>query len=185
MRIELIFAILCLFICQANAVQLQSEIELRVKKESATDFNLIKAGEILELNRGETVLAVPSTGLPFFILVPSSQNAKFQLAAGDVSSMAQNQVAEVVGKTVHEVIIGLRKAETFMSKREYTQGLSVLMPLKQKYPQVAEIFFLSASLNYLNKNKNAALDDVQKGLAIFPEDESAKKLLANLQTGAL
>lgn len=185
MILELIVMFLCLFSSQANAVQLQSEIELRVKKESSAEFNLIKAGETLEIQKGETVYAVPSIGLPFFILVPSSQDAKFQLASGDVSSMAQTQVAEVVGKTVHDVITGLRKAETFMSKREYTQGLSVLAPLKQRYPQVAEIFFLSASLNYLNKNKNAALDDVQKGLAIVPEDESAKKLLTSLQAGAL
>lgn len=185
MRIQLFFAILCLFSGRSNAVQLQSEIELRVKKESSVEFNLMKAGEILELQRGETVFAVPSSGLPFFIIVPSSQNAKFQLASGDVSSMAQTQVAEVVGKTVHEVIIGLRKAETFMSKREYTQGLSVLNPLKQKYPQVAEVYFLSASLNYLNKNKSAAIDDVQRGLAIVPDDENAKKLLENLQAGNL
>ena len=183
MKILFLSSMLCVLSSYAEAVYLQSEVDLRIKKESSAEVNIVKAGETMELKSGETLFAIPSMGIPFFIIVPSSQSSKLQLASGDVSLMAQTQMADVVGKTVHEVITGLRKAETLMSKREYIQGLNILTPLKQKYPQVAEIFFLSASLNYLSQNKSAALEDTQKGLALAPEDESGKRLLASLQGG--
>lgn len=177
----LIFVILLCLDCFVGAANVQSEVDMVIKKDSSSDTVLLKAGTVLTMDRGETLYAMPNGGLPFFIMNPLSDDSKITLAAGDVQTMVQAQLSENIGKGVNEVIGALRKAETLMSKKDFTQALNVLGPIKEKHPRVAEIYFLSASLHFLTKNSSAAIEDLQKGLIISPEDPTAKKLLESIQ----
>lgn len=154
---------------------------MKIKKDSDTDFVSIKSGSTFELNRGDTAIAMHSDGFPFFILAPRDEKSTVVLANGNLQSLMQDQMSGTINRSVAEIVNGLRKSESLMAKKDYTQAMTVLSSLKSKYSQVASIYFLSGSISYLLNNKSLAIDDLQKGLALDPNDQTAKNLLDKLK----
>jgi tetratricopeptide (TPR) repeat protein len=175
--------LLCPFICfhYAFGIDVKSGTDLKILKESQNEFMNVKTGELFEIKKGESAYIIPDESLPFLLFVPESENSQINLNAVDLKKISDQQILQVLGKKINEVILGLRKAEFLMHKKDYSQALQNLTSLKEKYPTVASVFFLSASINLLSKNRSQALEDVQRGLILDPEDEKAKKLLKELQ----
>lgn len=159
------------------------ESDVKVKKTEQSNFEDLKAGDSFTLNSGDQVFAITKQGLPLLIFSPSSKNSNLVVQSVSLNAAMTEQLQPTLNKATNEVIDGLRKAESFMQKRDYTQATTVTNQLKQKYGNISSVLFLSGTLNFLMNNKSTAIEDLQKGLAIDPSNEAAKKLLSQLKGG--
>jgi tetratricopeptide (TPR) repeat protein len=175
-----LYTILLFWTPLVGALQIESEVVTKVKKDTSSETTL-QPGEHLELEPGETALAIPLNGIPVMILYPQSHTTKIQLSSVDFKSYSEKTLSQMINQQSNEILTGIRKAETAISQRNYTQAASLLSPLRQKFPNISSILFISASVEFLLKNKSSAIEYLQKGLAIDPNDSAANKLLAELQ----
>ncbi len=164
-----------------HAEQFVFEGPAKYKKADQTSYSELKAGEALELNEGESALLVTAQGMPMLIFSAKSRKSTVHVSAANLSGLVISQAQSYLDRTANEVVDGLRKTENLLQKREYQQALTVVSGLKEKYGQISSVLFMSATVQYLLKNKSAASEDLQRGLKIEPENPAAKKLLAQVK----
>lgn len=176
-----IFLFLTFEMGAAKAEQFSFEGIAKYKKADQATYTDLKSGETLELNEGESALVVTSQGMPMLVFSAKSRKSNIHVSAANLSGLVISQAQPYLDRTANEVIDGLRKTESLLQKREYQQALTVVSGLKEKYGQISSVMFMSATVQYLLKNKTAASEDLQRGLKIEPENSAAKKLLAQVR----
>lgn len=167
----------------ALAGKIAFESTVQVKKADQVSFETVASGTNIDINPGDQLLVVSKQGLPLLVFAPSSKDSSIVIQDGAVNTALQEQLQPSIEKSTNEIIEGLRRAETLIQKRDFNQASVVTSSLKEKYKNISSVLFLSGTLNYLMNNKSAAVEDLQKGLALDPNNESAKKLLAQLKGG--
>jgi hypothetical protein len=165
----------------AKSEEITFDSEVHYKKEMQNAFSDLKKGEVLQLKTGETALVSTAQGMP--LLVYSAQNKNSQVHVNDenLNSLLQEQLQPALEKATAEIIEGIRRTEGLLQKRDYVQALAVISPIKEKYHTISTVLFLSATAHYLSNNKGPAMEDLQKGLQLDPNNEPAKKLLEKLK----
>lgn len=141
----------------------------------------LKAQQPLAIEAGESVFVSTPDGLPFVILSASHSQSKINIPSSQISLLSVEQASPHLEKMSNEVIDGLRRVDGMISKRDYSAALTKVTALKEKYKSLSSVLFLSGTVNYLSNNKSAAAKDLEKGLAINPENSSAKKLLEKIK----
>lgn len=184
MMVRLLLLVLLLMLVESpsQAVTFSVDSTTKIKKINSPEETL-SAGNSFEIKKNESVLVMPEESLPVLIVSPGNDQSILALSSIDLKSLTDNYFAKTLNQQTNEIISGLRKAEVAMGQRDYVLANSVLVPLKQKYPFVASLYFMIASIDYLLKNKTSAIDNLQKGLALDPQDLQAKKLLTDLTGG--
>jgi hypothetical protein len=168
----------------ANSADLIFESDVQFKKNTQNSFENLKAGEGMSLEAGDNVFVMTKKNLPMLIMAPARDKAKIVIPDTNMSAALQEQLQPTLQKATSEIIDGLRKAESLIQKKDFSQASSILLSLKSKYKDISSLLFMSGTLAYLMNNKSSAVDDLQKGLALDPTNESAKKLLTQLKGGA-
>jgi tetratricopeptide (TPR) repeat protein len=163
------------------AVELQFESIMKIKKNDVNEFLEVGPQAPLTLKKGESALISHPLGLPVLVIVPKEESSKLTITSNELLNLTDLQVAKVVNQRVNEILIEMRKAESFVNKKNYTQALAVLQNLKNKYDQIAPIYFMSATVSYLLNDRKSAIDELEKGLKLQPEDQVAKNLLEKLK----
>ncbi len=177
----LVFAIATLATQRTLAEDIFFESEVRVKRENQNSFEALKPNSPLKLKAGESALVSTAQGFPMLIYAPSSPSAQIKVADVNLEVFAQDSLRPQLEKSTRDVVNTLRKVDAFIERREYDQALAILAPVRAKYPNISQVLFASATVNYLTNNRALAVDDLQKGLELDPEDAAAKKLLARLK----
>lgn len=177
-----VFAVLTGF--EAQAADLIFESDVQIKKNDQNSFENLKAGQGFALEPGDNVFVMTPKNLPLLIVAPMKDNAKVVIPDTNMSAALQEQLQPTLQKATSEIIDGLRKAENLIQKKDFPQASAILLSLKSKYKDISSLLFMSGTLAYLMNNKSSAVDDLQKGLALDPTNESAKKLLTQLKGGA-
>ena len=185
MSVKIFLTTLTAFIAlHAKAADLVFESDVQIKKNDQTSFEPIKAGQSFEISPGDNIFVMTPKSLPLLIVAPAKDKAKVVITDSNMSAALQEQLQPTLQKATSEVIDGLRKAEALIQKKAYPQASAILLALKGKYKDISSLLFMSGTLAYLMNNKSSAVDDLQRGLALDPSNESAKKLLAQLKGGA-
>lgn len=177
-----VFAALTAF--EAKAADLIFESDVQIKKNDQNSFESIKAGEGIPLEPGDNIFVMTKKSLPLLVVAPMKDNAKVVIPDSNMSTALQEQLQPTLQKATSEIVDGLRKAETLIQKKDFPQASAILLSLKSKYKDISSLLFMSGTLAYLMNNKSSAVEDLQKGLALDPTNESAKKLLTQLKGGA-
>ena len=170
-----------LFSVSAQAVELSFDSDMQVKKVSEKTFSTVKSGESLKLAAGEGAIVVPPKSIPVLVYNPSSDKNGITLKDSQFEQLLLEKTQSSIQAATNEIVRGLRQAEAQIQKRDYLKARSDLDSLKRKYPQVSSILFLSGTANYLANDRKAAIDDLNQGLVIDPQNEEAKKLLQQLR----
>ena len=165
----------------AVAGDISFESEVRFKRENKQAFETLKVGEVLKLKSGESALVSTAQGFPMLIYSPSGEGSQVKVADVNLEVFAQDALRPQLEKSTREVVNILRKVDTYIDRREYDQALATLAPLRAKYPNISSVLFASATVNYLTNHRATAVEDLQKGLELDPDDAAAKKLLARLK----
>jgi len=165
----------------AMAAELVFESDVQIKKNEQNSFETIKAGQSLPLQAGDNVFVMTSQNLPLLVVAPSKNNSKIVVSDTNMTAALQEHLQPIVQKATMEIVDGLRKAETLIQKKDYTQASTIILSLKSKYKDISSLLFMSGTISYLMNNKSAAMEDLQKGLIIDPANEPAKRLLAQMK----
>lgn len=179
-----LIAIAALTTMEAKSADLVFESDVQIKKNDQTSFESLKAGQGFVLEPGDNVFVMTPKNLPLLIVAPLKDNAKVVVPDTNMSAALQEQLQPTLQKATSEIVDGLRKAETLIQKKDFSQASAILLSLKSKYKDISSLLFMSGTLAYLMNNKSSAVEDLQKGLALDPSNESAKKLLSQLKGGA-
>lgn len=170
-------------ISQSYAQTIQFEQNSRVKKENQNIFQDVKAGDKIVLKPSESLFVITEKNLPLVVLNPSSKASTLTVTESNLSSMLQEQLQPALNAATNEIVNELRKAENLIQQKNYSQALTGVNQLKTKYQGVSAIYFISGTIYYLLNNRNAAIEDLEKGLKIEPNQDAATKLLAKLKAG--
>ena len=165
------------------AETLTFETDVEYKKNNQQNFTSLKSGQKIELEKGENAFIISKKNIPMLIFSAKSSDAMITIPEASMSAGVIELVNSHVEKSTDEIIEGIRKAESFLQKRDYNQASQILTFLKQKYKNNSSILFMSASIHYLKNDKQSAINDLQEGLVINPTNENAKKLLSKLKGG--
>lgn len=174
-------AILVLFAHAASATDVVFESDVQIKRHDQNTFQPLKAGESIPLKSGDSVFALNSQNMPVLILAPAKEKGRVVVADSSISTALQAQLQPTLQKATSEIIDGLRRAEALIQKKDYTQASTIILSLKSKYKDISSLLFMSGTLSYLQNNKSAAVEDLSAGLRLDPNNEPAKKLLAQLK----
>lgn len=180
MRKTLIFLTFIFSMSLSHATTLNLQTNAQVRRLSENNFVEKKSGDSIELTSGESLLIIPNKSVPL-IYTASAPNAVVTITDANVSAVVAETIQEPVEKATNEIVSRMTEAQIHVQKKNYTQASSIMSDLKQKYPRVSAIRFLSGTVHYLNNNKVAAAEDLQAGLQIDPNNESAKKLLGQMK----
>lgn len=164
----------------AFAATLNLQTNAQVRKLDESVFAEKKSGDSLQLEPGESILIVPQKSVPLIYTV-ASPNATVTISDANVSEALSEKIQEPVEKATNEIVSRMTEAQIHIQKRNYSQAAAIVSDLKQKYPRVSAVRFLSGTIQYLNNNKVAAAEDLQIGLQIEPNNEAAKKLLGQIK----
>lgn len=170
-----------LFAFQAYAAELVFESDVQIKRNDQTSFEKVKAGETLPLKPGDSVFAMSPQNMPILVVAPVKDQGRVVVSDTNMSAAMQEQLQPTLQKATSEIVDGLRKAEALIQKKDYSQAQTLVMTLKTKYKDISSLLFMSGTLSYLMNNKTAAVEDLQRGLQLDPNNEPAKKLLAQLK----
>lgn len=166
---------------RARAAELVFESDTKAKKSNQSQFQTIHAGEAIPFDSSDPLLVITQKGLPILFYCPNSKSAKATILDADVSTALQEELRPTLQMQTNEIITQLRRAESLIQKKDYNQALSVITVLKEKYKEISPILFMSGTIYYLLNNKPLAIEELQKGLALDPQDDSAKRLLTQLK----
>lgn len=164
-----------------HAEEITFESDVKVKREGESSFATLKTGEHLKLKTGESALVTTSQGFPMLIYSPKSSSAEIHVADVNLEVFAQDQLRPQLDKATKEIVAAIHKTDTLLQRREYDQALAAITPVRAKYPSISSVLFASGTANYLTNHKQSAIDDLQKGLELDPDDAAAKKLLQRLK----
>lgn len=173
--------IVILFAHSAHATDVVFESDVQIKRNDQNSFENLKAGQSISLNAGESVFALNNQNMPVLIIAPVKDKGRVVVADSNISLAIQAQLQPSLQKATGEIIDGLRKAEGLIQKKDFTQASAIILSLKSKYKDISSLLFMSGTLSYLQNNKSAAIEDLQRGLSLDPNNEPAKKLLAQLK----
>lgn len=168
-------------ICPTYAAWVSFEEEVRIKRPDQVSLEKFDQGKKLELNAGETVFILTKEGLPVILTSPLSKDSHLSVASPHLKYILAEQLRPSLETSTNIIIKELRRAEALIQKKDLTQAQSVILPLKEKYPDISSILFMSGTVNFLLNSKSAAIEDLSRGLQIDPDYEPAKKLLAQLK----
>ncbi len=163
----------------ASEVIFQSNVQF--KKNEQTNFESLNAGESLNLKSGESAFIITPQNIPLLVYAIQKDGSKITVADSNVSTAIAEQLQPSLQKATTEIIEGLRKAEALVQKRDFSQAASITSSLKEKYRNISSVLFMSGTVFYLMNNKTSAVEDLQNGLRLDPNNEPAKKLLGQLK----
>lgn len=165
----------------SNASEVVFESNVQFKKNEQTNFESLKAGESLNLKSGESALIITPQNIPLLVYAIQKDGSKITVADSNVSTALAEKLQPSLQKATAEIIEGLRKAEALIQKRDFSQAASITALLKEKYQNISSVLFMSGTIFYLMNNKASAVEDLQSGLRLDPNNEPAKKLLGQLK----
>ena len=180
-RKKLIYVCIANLVClTASAEELTFATNVRYKRPDENSFIELKSGEKLSLKQGDSLLITTSEGLPMLIYSTKSASSQIHIPNADLQSIMQEQLKSALEKSTQEIVEGLRRTEALIQKRDYAQALSTISPLKEKYKTISSVLFMSGTVHYLMNNKDLAIEELQQGLLLDPENIPAKNLLQKL-----
>lgn len=173
-----------LFFCSHQFVQASEivfESNVQFKRNNQANFESLKAGDSLSLKSGENAFVITPQNIPVLVYSVQKEGSKITIADSNITTALLEQLQPSLQKATNEIIDGLRKAETLVQKREISQASSITSTLKEKYRNISSVLFMSGTIFYLMNNKASAIEDLQNGLRLDPNNEPAKKLLIQLK----
>lgn len=162
---------------------LEIELAMNAKVKNSEDEKFIdkKSGETIELNAGNILFIVPEKQLPFILVGENPSSKKIVLNSIDLSETFAEVIDQKIQLATDVVISEMKKIEHLLKKKDYSGAQGRVSSLKHQYPKISQVLFLSATVSYLANNNTQAIEDLNRGLAIDPNDESAKQLLKKLE----
>lgn len=157
------------------------ESAAQVKALDVDHFTAYGAGQKLEVKSGEGYLILTDNQLPLILFSANSPNAKLKLDSAQPNAVYQQAAQPYMDKKLNEILSEINNVQSLIQKREYNAAGAQIKILKEKYPRLATIYFLSGTIGFLSNNKTLALEDIEKGLLIDPTNEAAKRLRDKLR----
>lgn len=165
----------------ANANTVQFEGRVKIKRPSESGFIEVKEGESIKTEKGQTLLIVSEKGWPVIFHQPASEKSTLTITESDLNSLYQERVKKTLDENVSEVLEGLRKSEGYIQSKNYEEAKKTLTKMKEKFPHLSQIHFMSGTVHYLLSEKALAIESLEQGLSINPKDASAQKLLQQIR----
>lgn len=146
----------------------------------------VKAGEVLEVPQGKTVLA-KGKGKSSILIVPvSEKNELVELSLPNLESKElDNLMAKNINDEVSNIMTNVNMIQKLVFQKKYQLALTKVNEAKVTHPEIAYIRFLESSIYMMMDNKFEAVRAVRKGLDLQPDSVEGRQLLDNLQGGSL
>ncbi len=177
--------LICLsfFTHHSFAAVVEFETPARVSEMDSDKSNLFTSGQHLDLKDGQAYVVVPEGQLPWLFFAPSSRDSKIKLTASKSEALYQNLMQPALDRQLNDILNQINRVQMMIQKRDYSNAVTQAGQLKEKYPRLATVYFLSGTANFMANNKSGANEDFKKGLEIDPNNDWAKSLQEKLQKG--
>lgn len=166
-----------------NAAVVEFETAARVGEMDSDKLTTFTAGQRLDLKDGQAYVVIPEGQLPWLFFNPSNRNSKIKLSSTKNEALYQNLMQPVLDRQLNEILNEINRVQAMIQKRDYSNAVTHARQLKEKYPRLATVYFLSGTANFAANNKSGASEDFKKGLEIDPNNDWAKSLQEKLQKG--
>ena len=167
----------------AQAAVVEFETSARVGQMDSDKLNSFSAGQRLDLKDGQAYVVVPEGQLPWLIFNPANRNSQIKLSSSKSEALYQNLMQPVLDRQLNEILNEVNRVQMMIQKRDYSNAVTQARQLKEKYPRLATVYFLSGTANFMANNKSVASEDFKRGLEIDPKNDWAKSLQEKLQKG--
>lgn len=177
-----VYQILILLIsapCFGAEVVFDTDVKVRVG--GTQSFTEQKSGTSMQVKPGSELLILSKKNMPILVLAPQSSLSRINITEGLLTELMTEYTRDSVEKATSTIVAELSKAELLLRKRELTRALDILNTLKRNYPNISSILFMRGTVLYLMNNKPSAIEDLDAGLKIEPNNEPAQKLLQRLR----
>lgn len=165
----------------ARAAEISFESDVKIKKPGDGVFSDLKGGTSTSLPDGESLMILTPRGMPMLLHSLSSDRSKTVVTDANLEAAFAERIQPALDRSVNSIVDGVRRAEVLIQKKDYLQARTLVNDLKSRYPRISAVLFMSGTIHYLMNNKASAIEDLEKGLQIDPQNESARKLLAQMR----
>lgn len=168
---------------ESPAASVSFEDEVSIKRPDQTSFEKVGQGKQIPLEDGDTLFILTKEGLPLILTSPLSKTSNISITSPRLKYLMSEQVRPNLESSTNEIVRELRKAENLIQKKDLLQAQSIVLQLKEKYPRISSVLFMSGTVHFLLNNKSTAQEDLTRGLELDPGYEPAKKLLLQIKGG--
>jgi hypothetical protein len=183
-RVSVLCALLFTGTTHCLAASVSFEDEVSIKRSQQINLEKIPQGRQVKLEEGETLFILTKEGIPVILTSPLSKSSNVSIASPHLKYLMEEQIRPALESSTNEIVRELRKAENLIQKKDLHQAQTLIVALKEKYPRISSVLFMSGTIHYLLNNKTTAMEDLARGLEQDPNYEPAKKLLLQLKGGA-
>lgn len=176
--------IISLLTLAAHAYELKLPSETLYKFNNEDSFKVHKSNEPLDIPADAPVFIKTKNNLPILIYQPTNKNSKIEINDSNFKELSELALNPILNEALNELTMANLELQTMIKEKNYLPALNRLSELKIKYPKIAHLYFLEASVLYLRNNKGQAIISLEKGVEIYPQNEDAQKLLKILKGGS-
>jgi Tfp pilus assembly protein PilF len=181
MGLRTLFVISMLWMSTTRAEEITFETDVSIKRNNELNFTTVPAGQKLVMTRGEFVYVVTPNNPPLLMFSASNNKSQLLVKESNFTAALKEVLRPQIESVTNEILSALRRADQLLQKRDYSRAAQLVAPLKEKYPRVSSILFMDGTIHYLLNDKSLAIESLEKGLALDPNNEDAQHLLARLR----
>lgn len=181
MNFYVFFLILMLINKFIYASELQFDGDVLIKETDKNEFEKITSGQSFTIKKDSSYFILSAQNIPLLLVTKSDVNSQILLTNQDFAKIFDEKTNKIIDEKTNAILNSLRKAEALLLKKDFGQALTVLNQTKEKHNNISAVLFLSGTLNSLMNNKKMAIEDLEKGLLIDPQNLSAQNMLKKLK----
>lgn len=183
MRLITVFVFIALFSRLSLALDIKVPANSLYKKSGEDSFATADSATTIPLPANSSILLKTPNNLPLLIYHPANDNSKVEISDGDLKQISETALEPRLNQALNELTSANLEIQKLIQRKNYSEALSQLNRLKSKYPQVALVHFLEGTLHYLQNDKTLAIQALERGLLIQPDNTEAQTLLKQLKGG--
>lgn len=152
-----------------ESVDLTTQSKQEIQKDQPVKI-MLNDPQLIQLDDRIPVILVP---------VKSGIN-EVKVDPPTIKDATQHLVQGEISKNIAEIIQGIEEAKSLLRRKEYDAALNRVQQIQAKYPKVAFLEFVKASIYLVQGRKADARTAASIGLKSHPDFEDAKKFLQSI-----
>ncbi len=151
---------------------------LKSKKANQLESNSTFSGDV-----SEPVLLSSPGKIPVLLIPLHASSSTVDISAPSLKSVIGELNQAEVSRLLSVVMVEVTGIQMLIRKRKLDEAKSKLSALQARYPEVAFLNFIRASLLFLEGNRVEAKSAVISGLKAHPDYEEGKRFLKEINGG--
>ncbi|MBX3019917.1 MAG: hypothetical protein KF767_18665 [Bdellovibrionaceae bacterium] len=140
----------------------------------------LKAQESIEVTLNEPKIVQLDGHIPMMIVPIKDGLSELKLNPPTIKDATAHLVQGEISMYVSEIVQGIEDVRTELRMKRYDNAMTRVQQLQSKYPKVAFLEFIKASVYFLQGRKSDARTAASIGLKAHPDFEEGRKFIKSL-----